>query len=166
MTSIPIDSNGQTTASGEAGHRRVLGPMASMRGAAPPTRRARLTEGETARPRWKAGMLGAAVLGFLIGAVFWHVVGFWGFVRDVTLHGPVVEHRAVAQTGSACSALMLDRNTRQVQQTTCPPEAHQLVETVGEGKGDFAGVQRMAARTRWSVTVQANSEPTDEAEGE
>ncbi len=111
-------------------------------------------------------MLGAAVLGFLIGAVFWHMVGFWGFVRDVTLYGPVVEHRAVAQTGSACSALVLDRTTRQVQQTTCPPEANPLVENVGEGKGDFAGVQRMAARKRWSVTVQANAEPTDDPEGE
>lgn len=111
-------------------------------------------------------MLGAAVLGFLIGAVFWHAVGFWGFVRDVTLHGPVVEHRAVAQTGLACSALMLDRTKRQVQQTTCPPEAHPLGEIVGDGKGDFAGVQRMAARKRWSVTVQANSEPTDDNDEE
>ena len=111
-------------------------------------------------------MLGVAVLGFLIGAAFWHVVGFWGFVREVTLHGPVAEPRAVAQTGPACSALLLDRDTRRVQQTTCPPEAHQLVENVGEGKGDFAGGQRMAARKRWSVTVQANAEPTDDAEGE
>lgn len=111
-------------------------------------------------------MLGAAVLGFLIGAVFWHVVGFWGFVRDVTLQGPAVEHRVVAQTGLACSALVLDRDRRQVQQTTCPPEAVQLIEDVGDGKGDFAGVQRTAARKRWSVTVQADPEPTDKPDGE
>lgn len=42
------------------------------------------------------GGLGWSVTGFLAGAVFWHFVGFWGFVSEVVLAGgPPVERAAV-----------------------------------------------------------------------
>jgi hypothetical protein len=44
------------------------------------------------RKAW-LGSLTFAVLGFLVGAGFWHVVGFWGFVSDVVLRLPPAEER-------------------------------------------------------------------------
>lgn len=33
------------------------------------------------------GGLGWSVIGFVVGAVFWHFIGFWGFVTNVVLAG-------------------------------------------------------------------------------
>ena len=33
------------------------------------------------------GGLGWSVIGFVGGAVFWHFIGFWGFVSEVVLAG-------------------------------------------------------------------------------
>jgi hypothetical protein len=43
--------------------------------------------GVAARKLDGVGGLGWSVIGFLVGAVFWHFVGFWGFVSDVVLAG-------------------------------------------------------------------------------
>ncbi|MGE0022330.1 MAG: hypothetical protein AB7S70_01715, partial [Hyphomicrobium sp.] len=54
------------------------------------------SEASKGRPAWlgsAAGMLdgigglGWSVIGFVVGAVFWHFIGFWGFVSEVVLAG-------------------------------------------------------------------------------
>lgn len=102
------------------------------------------------------------MLGFLVGAAFWHAVGFWVFVREVAFKDADFEPRAVAQSGAACSELVLDRASRRVHHTACPENAPDLAEVAGDGKADFAGAQRMSARKRWSVTVLAEPEPADD----
>ncbi len=78
------------------------------------------------------GGLGWSVIGFILGAMFWHFVGFWGFVSEVVLAGgPIaaIEQRAaeprrksdigalpqwvqVADASApACTLLALDRQT-------------------------------------------------------
>ena len=77
------------------------------------------------------GGLGWSVIGFLVGAVFWHFVGFWSFVSEVVLAGdpaaqggdvskPVVPldwpvsisgADEVPRFVTACTSLALDRAT-------------------------------------------------------
>lgn len=79
------------------------------------------------------GGLGWAVIGFLIGATFWHFVGFWSFVSDVVLaeHSPhraqetsrplasvSVEDAALA-LGASCTALALNRRTGHTSAAGC-----------------------------------------------
>ena len=39
----------------------------------------------------------AAMLGFVAGAVFWHLVGFWSFIERITFAGPVIEAKALVR---------------------------------------------------------------------
>jgi hypothetical protein len=78
------------------------------------------------------GGLGWSVAGFVVGAVFWHFIGFWSFVADVVLAGGPAGVIGTAARGqpqqqlvrmadaetvnstdaaAACTSLMLDRRT-------------------------------------------------------
>ena len=78
--------------------------------------------------------LGWSVIGFLLGAVFWHFVGFWGFVSEVVLAGKpaaTVEERVpgtraqwirsadAAAALPTCIALALDRRTGVTSARAC-----------------------------------------------
>lgn len=102
-------------------------------------------------------VVASTAVGFVAGAVFWHCIGFWGFVRDVVLKGPTIEAQAVAQTGPACTAVMLDRAGGPAQMASCPTDASWLPETGLEAKGDNAAPSLRRTPKRWSVTVQAES---------
>ncbi len=85
------------------------------------------------------GGLGWSVIGFLLGAVFWHFVGFWSFVSDVVLAGhpsgsvdrsraeaPQIEaSQTAADISDAplvmawCTALQLDRKTGTISSGAC-----------------------------------------------
>jgi hypothetical protein len=106
------------------------------------------------------GTIGAALIGFVIGAVVWHFVGFWGFVREVVVKGPPVTHAAVAQSGPNCTELVLDRGDRSVRLLPCATEAVELAEAGVAVKGDFLVASRDTPK-RWTVTVQ--EEPDDRA---
>lgn len=82
--------------------------------------------------------LGWGLLGFLIGAVFWHFVGFWGFVRDVVYNVRPSEEHFVEQTGRDCVALQLHRTTGAVSSLPCPSHAPLLNEGVLASRQDFA----------------------------
>lgn len=90
------------------------------------------------------GGLGWSVIGFLLGAVFWHFVGFWSFVSEVVLAGdpsgrggersrplasaagdaPVSADEGLALATSAwCTALALDRKTGLTSAAGCPQGA-------------------------------------------
>ena len=62
--------------------------------------------------------------GFLVGAIFWHFIGFWGFVGDVVFSSrPATEYHQIAQTGPHCIELVLDRASGGVRGLPCALEA-------------------------------------------
>lgn len=90
----------------------------------------------------RVGGLGWSVIGFLLGAVFWHFVGFWTFVSEVVLAGdpsdrtadrprpfasvandapmPAGAQDAALMVGAWCTALALDRKTGLTSVVVCP----------------------------------------------
>jgi len=79
--------------------------------------------------------------GFLIGAMFWHVIGFWGVLSTVVLKGPetavsvVVRQQpvdpplpVVRATLPNCTALALDRSRGQTYSVPCHDHLPQLEE--------------------------------------
>lgn len=77
----------------------------------------------------RRGTLARAGLGFLCGVVFWHVVGFWSFLDEVVLNGPVLSAEAgVApplqmSAPAGCIALALDRVNGTTRQVGCRADA-------------------------------------------
>jgi hypothetical protein len=94
-----------------------------------------------ARPRNKgrAAIIWGGI-GFLSGAVFWHAVGFWGFLGDVVLNGstdarasavealPVIAADAPGVPlptfflvdADKCTALVIDRPSNRTRKLPCP----------------------------------------------
>lgn len=86
------------------------------------------------RPAAKRSSLKPALLsgiaGFILGAVFWHFVGFWSFVSQLVLKGPAeTEHASTIETGSLPSQPQAPRREmrptrlRQVTAQPAPPVA-------------------------------------------
>lgn len=91
-------------------------------------------------PRSAFGALAWGLLGFLIGAVFWHFIGFWSFVSEVVFVGNAVrDERLVEQSGPLCAQFVLDRSTGTISGEACPPDAPLLNEGALAVRGDFAG---------------------------
>jgi hypothetical protein len=85
------------------------------------------------RQLWAALVWGG--LGFVAGAVFWHLVGFWSFLSEVVLDrttGPQAAEAASAPTGlsakvvlvdsATCTALALDRRAKLTLALPCPED--------------------------------------------
>jgi hypothetical protein len=105
------------------------------------------------------GGLGWSVIGFIGGAVFWHFIGFWGFVSDVVLArgAPPPAARAavhvsapakgaqsakVADTASplpACTLLSLDRRTGLTSARPCDSDHPPLALDSFQGRQDRIG---------------------------
>lgn len=85
---------------------------------------------ERSRMRRAGSALAYGILGFILGAIFWHFVGFWDFVGQVMFRGhpsdaqisqaPPVKFRERAPVGAplavvlepaACTTLQLDRDS-------------------------------------------------------
>ena len=80
------------------------------------------------------------ISGFVIGAAFWHLVGFWGFIEKIVYTGRADEpSHYVEQTGPECAAVVLDRDARSVVVTTCPTDTPLLNESAHSIRGDFSG---------------------------
>lgn len=80
------------------------------------------------------------VMGFLIGAVFWHFIGFWGFISEIVFVGGAVrEERLVEQTGQQCVQLVLDRSAGTISSEACPFDAPLLNEGALAVRTDFVG---------------------------
>lgn len=67
------------------------------------------------------------VAGFLAGAIFWHLVGFWSFVADVVYRPPaaaagsgVVQAQPAVVVQGACTSLVLERVSGTTRQAGCP----------------------------------------------
>lgn len=102
-----------------------------------------------ARRRTLVGMLdgvsglGWSVVGFVGGAVFWHFIGFWGFVSDVVLAGGP-DGRTVSRPSAAfvrvaeaevvvsnCTTIALDRATGRAMAVACEDEGYDLRDDTG-----------------------------------
>lgn len=112
----------------------------------------------TVRMALGGSVVASALIGFVVGAVFWHFIGFWGFVRDVVLRGPDQEVRQSAQTGIHCTSVILDRETGRLSASTCPSDAPWMQESGPLlTKTDSAALPRLHPPKRWSVTVEAET---------
>lgn len=61
-------------------------------------------------------------MGFILGAVFWHFVGFWQFVRTILLPMPKPIERAVVDSparSAGCAAFVRDRENGIVHPVPC-----------------------------------------------
>ncbi len=96
------------------------------------------TESGDVRSAQHRAQMGWGLVGFLVGAVFWHFVGFWGFVRDVVYNGRSTEEYFVEQTGRDCVSLQLDRATGAVTSVRCPAHAPLLNEGILATRQDMA----------------------------
>ena len=91
------------------------------------------------RRRGAGSAIGYGLLGFILGAVFWHFVGFWDFVGQLMFRGgteivqgppPIklkdrvsgVSAIAVVATAEACTTLQLDRTTGETAAVPCEGE--------------------------------------------
>jgi hypothetical protein len=85
-----------------------------------------------------------AVGGFLIGAMFWHLIGVWGFLDTVVLKGTgnpvsVVARQHIAQPAALpnCTMLVLNRSTGLTSSVPCP-EHFPLLEEARSHRQDLA----------------------------
>lgn len=106
----------------EVGGRRLLGPRAVLLA-------------------WGFG-------GFLIGAIFWHFIGFWGFLNEAVLKSPEARVSVVARVVPPaklpnCTTLALNRATGRTMSVPCPERMPLLEEAGITGRRDlaFAGVR-------------------------
>ena len=123
------------------------------------------------------------VLGFILGAIFWHFVGFWDFVGQIMFRGrpsdtqisqapPPVKLRervsgamplAVVIEPAACTTLLLDRETGITQATACEVEALPLRSLKTARREDVwvtAGQRIQEATSKgWSTVTVETPEP-------
>jgi len=104
-------------------------------------------------------------LGFLIGAVFWHFIGFWGFVSDIVLRGHPEDARIIAQTGRDCTELALDRNDGGVKSLACPLHAAELPESgrVIREDSERLTLAKKPQTPRWTILVNQGTDTPTEA---
>ena len=97
------------------------------------------------------GGLGWSVIGFVVGAIFWHFIGFWGFVADVVLAGgpsPAREQlawsapRSVVASAAmpSCTTLVLDRRSGLTSARPCEGVLPPLPADTFQGREDRVAV--------------------------
>ncbi len=109
-----------------------------------------------ATPSRPASQLWAALLwgglGFVAGAVFWHLVGFWSFLSEVVLDrttGPQAAEASSPPIGlpakvvlvdtARCTALALDRRAKLTLAVPCPEDGLALrLEPDNDAREDLA----------------------------
>jgi hypothetical protein len=120
------------------------------------------------------GGFGWTAVGFLLGAIFWHFVGFWGFVAQVVLAenpAPRVAEQAqvleVAERGQwvqtaeaaqafapACVTLYLDRATGRTTAIACDGRSEAAFTTDAHpGREDRAESSTVAPQSSGSSTA-------------
>ena len=123
----------------------------------PPTASAHVAAADTL-PASRYGNLLWALIGFLVGAAFWHFVGFWGFVSDVVLKGRPGDFRPILQSGLDCTELVLDRASRTTSARACGADAKVLREAGAGSRTDFARLPEPkkpgVLRAEWSPSVR------------
>jgi hypothetical protein len=138
-----------------AGHRRARGIRKLVAAYSRPERR---SAGSLVEMMDGIGGLGWSVAGFVVGAVFWHFIGFWSFVADVVLAGGpaagidqaaraqpqqwvrMADAETVARTdAAACTSLVLDRRTGMTSAVACGANGVSLPMDAADGREDRLG---------------------------
>lgn len=107
--------------------------------------------------------IGWGLAGFVVGAVFWHFIGFWSFVNDIVLKGRPDDGRIIAQTGYDCTEVSRDRASGELQFGACPLHAPLMAEIGVRGREDSDHVMRLKKleSPRWTVLVNQDSEEAE-----
>ena len=119
-----------------------------------PSSRLRRQAGVAAGALDGIGGLGWSVLGFIAGAVFWHFVGFWGFVSSIVFADDpgMRAHVLLAQSAPAivasqpdltgaisvahCTAVSRDRQTGVTSARSCDGDYPTLRQDAYQGRQD------------------------------
>lgn len=135
--------------------------------------------------------IGYGLLGFLLGAVFWHFVGFWDFLGQLMFKGnaasteivqgaPTIKLKervsgvsaiAVVASPEACTMLRLDRNTGETAALPCEGESLPLRGIKPARREDLrvTASQRLietTARGWGAVKIEPPGATVDEANAE
>jgi hypothetical protein len=81
----------------------------------------------------RATLIGWGFCGFLIGALFWHAIGFWDVIGDAVLQRPeakvsIVARLALPARPPNCTMLVLDRSTGRTSSVPCTEQTPVLEE--------------------------------------
>lgn len=179
-----VESPSQLRARHDADAVRAKEPAAQ---AGSPQRADRARPASTPRRSLRSG-LGYALLGFFLGAIFWHFVGFWDFVGQLMFKGattgteivqgpPVIKLRERVSGASAitlvaasetCTMLQLDRATGETLAMPCAGEPLPLRSIKAARREDLrvTSTQRLIETTArgWGVvSVESPAIRTDQA---
>ncbi len=112
----------------------------------------------------------AAGLGFICGAVCWHLVGFWAFVNEVVFHEPAsmtAPSRTAVRPGpptratnnfAACTIAVRDAKTATVRLLPCRATATALQSAGRAGRGDLEPMPSTRAAIAvlgWNARVES-----------
>ena len=111
--------------------------------------------------------LGPVLTPFLIGAIFWQIIGFWGVIGEAILKRPEPKVSVVAQLPLPlkppnCTTLALDRSTGRTVSVPCAERMPLLEEAGFRGRSDLAlaGIRLGdAARKTFSALAPAAQQP-------
>jgi hypothetical protein len=89
----------------------------------------------------RAIRIGWGFCGFLIGALFWHAIGFWDVIGEEILKRPeakvsIVARLALPARPPNCTTLALDRSTGRTISVPCSEQMHHL-EEASIGRSDL-----------------------------
>ncbi|MFN3744496.1 MAG: hypothetical protein ACK4TL_07305 [Hyphomicrobiaceae bacterium] len=95
---------------------------------------------------WLAGRVGLLIWGFggfLIGAIFWQAIGFWGILGEAVVRGLEPKLSAVVRLGSParlpnCTTLALNRSTGRTSAAPCARQLPLMEEARLMGRQDLA----------------------------
>ncbi len=129
-------------------------------------------------PRSASRSMAYGLLGFLLGAVFWHFVGFWDFIGHIMFKGTVVTEQELAGTlqpiklrervsgvdsmaimlsAQACTSLQLDRTSGETRSEPCVTETASVRSLKPARRQDLwvvGGLKRQDVPLRgWSAIV-------------
>ncbi len=129
-------------------------------------------------PRSAGRSVAYGVLGFVLGAVFWHLVGFWDFIGHIMFKGTVATEQGLAGTlqpiklrervsgvdtmaimlsAQTCTSLQLDRTSGETRSEPCGNETASVRSLKPARREDLwvvGGLRRQDAPLKgWSVIV-------------
>lgn len=136
----PIPTEAEPVSEPAATAERAAPAVPPPAAAASPVRSKAQPQQPASRTRRIGSAVGYGMIGFLLGAVFWHFVGFWDFVGQVMFRGHAHDHQitqapapiklkervggasgplAVVLEPGSCSTLQLDRDSGQTSEVPC-----------------------------------------------
>ncbi len=157
MASGATTASGATAADGGALAQAVLGEQPAHVAERP--ERARKRSDGTSRRRGISGAVWSGLAGFVLGAIFWHLVGFWSFVSHVVFKGPTGDTTSGVEAGALPATRrdgLKQRETAKASEQAklkdpVSGEARPLDATAAGGGSTCASLERTGRVTRASA---------------